>query len=55
MAFQNTEVIVTPGMVIGRIPIHDRIGVTFGAGEQVAVTFHRAYNHNVILTARIPF
>jgi len=46
---------LTPGIVVGRIPIHGRIGVTFGVGEQVAVTYHRNYNHNVILTARIPF
>lgn len=46
---------LTPGLLIGRIPIHDRIGLTFGAGYQVAVTFRRNYNHNVILTARIPF
>ena len=41
--------------MIGRIPIHDRIGLTFGGGFQVAVTNHRGYNHNVGLTARIPF
>src|SRR5208283_4877605 len=46
---------LTPGLLIGRIPIHDRIGLTFGAGYQVAVTYHQKYNHNVILTARIPF
>jgi len=46
---------LTPGILIGRIPIHDRVGLTFGLGEQVAVTFHRNYNHNLILTARIPF
>ncbi len=46
---------LTPGMLIGRIPIHNRIGLTFGAGYQVAATFHRNYNHNVVLTARIPF
>ena len=46
---------LTPGLLIGRIPIHDRIGLTFGGGVQVAVTNHRPYNHNVVLTARIPF
>ena len=46
---------LTPGILIGRIPIHDRVGLTFGLGEQVAVMFHRNYNHNLILTARIPF
>jgi hypothetical protein len=46
---------ITPGIVIGRIPIHERLGLTFGAGYQVAVTKYRSYNHNVVLTARIPF
>ena len=46
---------ITPGILVGRIPIHDRVGLTFGLGEQVAVTYYRAYNHNFILTARIPF
>jgi hypothetical protein len=46
---------LTPGIVIGRIPIHQRLGLTFGAGFQVAVTKYRGYNHNVVLTARLPF
>jgi hypothetical protein len=27
-----------PGLIIGRIPIYERVGLTFGAGYQVAVT-----------------
>ncbi len=46
---------LTPGILIGRIPIHDRVGLTFGAGYQVAVTYRRKYNHSVILSARMPF
>jgi hypothetical protein len=52
----------TPGLIIGRVPLsHDasgapgRLGLTFGAGEQVAVTHFHPYNHALILTARIPF
>lgn len=51
----QTQVFLTPGLVIGRIPIHDRIGITAGLGYQVAVTDKPAYNHSVILTGRIPF
>lgn len=51
----QTQVYLTPGLVIGRIPIHDRVGLTVGAGYQVAVTNHPANNHNVVLTGRIPF
>lgn len=52
----------TPGMIIGRIPLkHNadgtpaRLGLTFGAGEQIALTTYRTYNHATILTMRIPF
>jgi len=51
----QTQVFLTPGLVIGRIPIHDRIGLTAGVGYQVAVTSHPAYHHSLILTGRIPF
>ena len=49
------QVFLTPGLMIGRIPIHNRIGLTFGAGYQVAVTHEPTYNHAVILSGRIPF
>lgn len=53
---------LTPGIVIGRIPLdHNadgtpgRLGLTFGAGEQIALTHFNTYNHATIITARIPF
>jgi len=51
----KSQLFLTPGIIIGRIPIHDRVGMTFGAGYQVAVTHHPAYNNAVIATGRIPF
>src|SRR5579863_3562307 len=51
----KSQLFITPGLLIGRIPIHDRVGMTFGAGYQVAVTHHPAYNNEVIATGRIPF
>ncbi len=52
----------TPGMVIGRIPLshgpdgeRGRLGLTFGAGEQIAVTHFHPSNHNLVLTMRLPF
>jgi hypothetical protein len=52
----------TPGLIIGRIPLtHDatgkpgRLGLTFGAGDQIALTHFHTYNLGLILTARIPF
>jgi hypothetical protein len=51
----QTQVYLTPGIVIGRIPIHDRVGITAGFGYQVAVTNHPTYHHAAIFTGRIPF
>jgi len=58
---KNTD-FVTPGMVLGRIPLsHNadgkpgRLGLTFGAGEQIAVTHFHTYNHATVITMRLPF
>jgi hypothetical protein len=51
----QTQVFLTPGIVVGRIPIHDRVGLTAGFGYQVAVTNHPTYHHSAIFTGRIPF
>jgi len=52
----------TPGMILGRIPLtHNasgkpgRLGLTLGAGEQIALTRYRTYNHATVITARLPF
>jgi hypothetical protein len=29
--------------------------LTFGAGDQIALTHFHTYNHAIVLTARIPF
>ena len=56
------QTFATPGIVIGRIPLaHDasgkpgRLGLTFGAGEQIALTHFHSYNHGIVLTVRVPF
>lgn len=58
----QTTVYGTPGVIIGRIPLtHDasgkpgRLGLTFGAGDQIALTKFRSSNHNLVFTARLPF
>jgi hypothetical protein len=51
----ETQIFLTPGIIIGRIPVYERIGITAGFGYQVAVTSRPAYNHAPILTGRIPF
>ena len=49
------QVFLTPGVIVGRIPLVSRLGLTFGAGYQIAVTEHPIYRHNLILTVRLPF
>ena len=56
------QTFVTPGIIIGRVPLsHDasgkagRLGLTFGAGEQIALTHFHTYNHGIVLTVRLPF
>jgi len=51
----QSQLFLTPGLLLGRFPIHGRVGLTIGAGYQVAVTHHPSYNNAVILSARITF
>ena len=58
----KTSTFATPGVIIGRIPLSHaangapgRLGLTFGAGQQIAVTQFHTYNHATVLTMRIPF
>ena len=49
------QVFITPGIVVGTIPLYQRIGVALGVGYQVAVTSEPTYNHALIFSGRIPF
>jgi hypothetical protein len=49
------QLYITPGILFGRLPIYERVGLTFGAGVQVAVTDKPQLHRNIILTARLPF
>jgi hypothetical protein len=49
------QLFLTPGLLLGRIPISGRLGLTFGGGCQFAVTDHALMQHNFILSARLPF
>ncbi len=51
----DNQLFVTPGVVLGRFPIHDRLGLTVGAGLQIAATTFRQYDHAWTLTLRMPF
>lgn len=49
------QLFLTPGVVIGRIPIRERLGLTVGVGYQSALTAHALYRRRVILSVRLPF
>lgn len=45
---------ITPGLV-GRWRLHHRLGVTLGAGMQIATSAYHSYDHGLIISARMPF
>lgn len=47
------QIFLTPGFVYGKVRISDCLRLTLGAGIQIAATHYHAYNHKVILSARI--
>ena len=49
------QVFLTPGLVLGRFPIHNRLGFTLGGGVQIAATHFHQFDHNWILSLRMPF
>jgi hypothetical protein len=49
------QTFVTPGLVIGRFPLADRVGLTLGVGVQIAVSTFHTQNHTIILSTRLPF
>ena len=49
------QVFITPGLVAGRFPIHNRVGLTLGVGMQIAATRYHSCDHALIFTARLPF
>lgn len=49
------QTFLTPGLVVGRIPLRNRLGLTLGAGIQIAATHFHTFDHNLIFTARLPF
>jgi hypothetical protein len=51
----KTQVFLTPGLVLGRFSLTERLHVAFGAGVQIAVTRFHQYNHRWILSVRFPF
>jgi len=51
----NTQVYLTPGLVLGRFQLWKRVALSAGGGFQIATTHFYATNHNGIFTLRFPF
>lgn len=51
----HSSLYITPGIVLGRFPIHNRFGFIIGGGFQIAATSFHPTNHNGILSIRFPF
>lgn len=46
---------VTPGLILGRFPIWNRVRAVVGLGYQTPITSFRTQDHTWILTVRFPF
>jgi len=51
----QTQVFVTPALLIGRLHVWRRMVLTAGVGFQIAATKFHVSNHNVIASIRLPF
>ena len=55
----KTQDFVTPGLMLSRFKLEhearNRLSLTFGAGEQIAVSHYHGYNHGLIFTSRLAF
>jgi hypothetical protein len=49
------QVFISPGLIAGRLHLWRRVGLTVGAGEQIAVTHYHQYNHAPVFSVRFPF
>jgi hypothetical protein len=51
----KTSVYLTPGLVLGRFRVHNRLAFTAGGGFEIATTSFHPTNHIPILSARLVF
>jgi hypothetical protein len=48
-------VFLTPGLILGSVPLEGRLRIAIGGGFQTSVTSYHPYNHRWILSVRFPF
>lgn len=51
----QTEMLLTPGVVVGKIPLAGRLGLTAGVGEEFATTAAAPFRRRFIVSLRLPF
>ena len=51
----NTQVFLSPGLMVGKFRLWRRLGFALGGGIQIAATHFHTFNHNRVLTLRFPF
>jgi hypothetical protein len=51
----RTQVFLSPGLVVGKFHVWNRLGFAMGVGIQIAVTRFHTLNHNFQVTLRMPF
>jgi hypothetical protein len=49
------QVFLSPGLVVGKFHLWNRVGVAFGGGVQIAATQFHTYEHNWVASVRFPF
>ena len=49
------QVFLSPGLVVGKLRLWNRLGFAFGGGVQIAATQFHAYEHNWVTSVRFPF
>jgi len=52
---KKTQWTITPGLILGRFPVWDRVKAVVGLGYQMPLTTFRTQEHTWILTIRFPF
>lgn len=49
------QTFISPGLIVGRVHVWRRLGMTIGAGEQIAASHYHQSNHAKTLSVRFPF
>jgi len=51
----DKQVFLSPGLIVGKLHLWRRLGMTVGGGVQVPVTHFHAQDHNYLMSVRFPF